>query len=88
MAQVNYDQSAKILAQPQPTEESCATTCAAMCVMKTTGQLAIDGFKLDNTDWSGIAAKYGYKLIPGSTSLSFKDIINGLKGSGNILVCL
>lgn len=82
MAQVNYDQSDKILAQAQPTGDSCAFTCAAMCVNQTVNTLIADKFTPNNAQWAEIAAKYNYKLYPSVTTLAtdFTKIINGLKG--------
>lgn len=57
---VTYDRSSKINVYQQITDYSCAATCAAMCVKKSPQTLRNDGFNLDDANWSGIAAKYGY----------------------------
>ena len=68
----------KINFYQQITPESCAVTCAAMCVKQSPKKLQADGIKLDFANWSKIATTYGFE--------EFKDVsVTGLSTSKALL---
>ena len=76
--EVIYDRSGMIIVYKQITNNSCATTCAGMCVKKSPQTLKDAGFNLDWADWDGIAKKYGY-TTEGVKIGSISDVFNVLK---------
>jgi len=82
---VTYDRSSMVTAYKQITNTSCAATCAAMCVNKSQKTLQDAGFDLENADWSGIAAEYGY-TTSGVVSATSKSALNILKSGYPVIV--
>ncbi len=82
---VSYDRSSMINIYQQPTNTSCAATCAAMCVKKTPQTLENDGFDLGNADWGGIASKYGYSTN-GWEYADLSDVLAVLKEGYPVIV--
>ncbi len=46
----------------QPTNSSCAATCAGMCIGVSPESLHNAGFNIDYADWYAIGSKYGYSV--------------------------
>ncbi|MCM1059783.1 MAG: C39 family peptidase [Eubacterium sp.] len=84
-ATVAYDRSSMITIYTQPTDTSCAATCAAMCVKKSPQTLQNEGFDLGWADWSGIASKYGYSTN-GWESAGLSNVLAVLKEGYPVIV--
>ncbi|MCM1298005.1 MAG: BACON domain-containing protein [Firmicutes bacterium] len=60
--QVYYNLDHLMRLYQQPTEYSCAFTCACMCVMHTPADVENAGYNPNNADWTGIGEHYNYTV--------------------------